>query len=85
MASAVIPGVVIRIPLAELVDVAKEKERLGREIERLTGELKRSDGMLSNEKFLARAPQEKVDAEREKRDKYAQMLAQVQEQLAALG
>ena len=56
--SAVIPGAMIYIPFADLVDVEKEKERLKREEERLENEIARADGMLRNEKFLAKAPAE---------------------------
>ncbi len=82
--SAVIPQAVIYMPFAELVDVAKEIERLEKEEERLTKELARVNGMLSNEKFVSRAPEAKIAEERAKKEKYAQMMAQVQERLAQL-
>ena len=74
----------IYIPLSDLVDIEKEIERLTVEESRLLGELKRSDGMLSNEKFISKAPEAKVAEEREKREKYAKMLEQVQAQLLKL-
>ncbi|MDO4299125.1 MAG: valine--tRNA ligase [Lachnospiraceae bacterium] len=82
--SAVIPEAVIYIPLAELVDIEKEIERLKKEEARLTKELARSNGMLSNEKFVSKAPQAKIDEEKAKLEKYQQMMAQVQERLAQL-
>ena len=75
---------VIYIPLEELVDKEKETERLLKERARLEGELKRSAGMLSNEKFVSRAPAAKVAQEREKQEKYERQLAQVNEQLEKL-
>jgi valyl-tRNA synthetase len=82
--STVIPQAVIYMPFAELVDVAKEIERLQKEEERLTKELARVNGMLSNEKFVSKAPEAKIAEERAKKEKYAQMMAQVQERLAQL-
>ena len=62
----------------------KEIERLTKEEEKLKKELARSEGMLSNEKFVSRAPEAKIAEEREKLEKYRQMMAQVQERLAQL-
>ncbi|MCF0228801.1 MAG: valine--tRNA ligase, partial [Parasporobacterium sp.] len=74
----------IYIPLAELVDIDKEIERLENEKIRLQGELKRVDGMLSNERFISKAPAAKVQEEKDKRDKYLKMAEQVESQLALL-
>ena len=51
---------------------------------RLNKEIARSNGMLNNEKFVSKAPAAKVQEEREKLEKYEQMLAQVKERLAGL-
>lgn len=83
--SAVIPEATIYIPFAELVDIEKEIERLNKEKTRLEGELKRVNGMLSNERFISKAPQSKVDEEKAKLDKYTNMMEQVVERLASLG
>ncbi len=83
--SVVISDAVVYIPLEELVDKTKEIERLKKEESRLAGELKRSQGMLSNEKFLSKAPEAKINEEKEKLAKYEQMMAQVKERLAQLG
>ena len=82
--SAVIPGAVLYIPFAELVDIDKEIERLKKEEGRLNGEIKRCECMLGNEKFISKAPQAKIDEEKAKLEKYQQMLAQVRERLQAL-
>ncbi len=79
--SVVIPGAVVYLPLEDLVDFEKEKERLAKEKIRLEKELARSKGMLSNEKFLANAKPEKVQEEKDKLAKYEQMMAQVEERL----
>ncbi len=82
--SAVIPNTVIYIPFAELVDIAKELERLKKEDERLEGELKRVRGMLANENFVKKAPQAKLDEEKAKLEKYENMSQQVKERIIAL-
>ena len=80
--SFVIPDAVVYVPLEDLVDMAKERERLEKERDRLAGELKRSRGMLSNEKFTSKAPAEKVAEEKEKLAKYEKMMADVEARLA---
>ena len=82
--SVVIPGAVAYLPLEDLVDFEKEKERLTKEKEKLTKELARSKGMLSNEKFLANAKPEKVEEEKAKLAKYEQMMAEVEARLAQM-
>ncbi len=74
----------VYLPLAELVDLDKERERLQKEEARLTGEIRRSDGMLNNERFLSKAPAEKVEEEKAKREKYAKMLEDVKARLAQM-
>ena len=82
--STVIPDAVIYMPFAELVDVEKEIARLEKEAGRLEGEIKRAKGMLSNERFVSKAPAAKVEAEKEKLEKYTAMAAQVAERLSQL-
>ena len=82
--SAVIPQAAIYMPFAELVDIAKEIERLEKEEERLIKELARVNGMLANEKFVSKAPAAKIEEEKAKQAKYSQMMEQVKERLAQL-
>ena len=82
--SVVIDKGTIYMPFAELVDVAKEIERLKKEEKRLTGELKRSEGMLGNPNFVNKAPAKKIEEEKAKLEKYQSMMAQVKERLAQL-
>jgi valyl-tRNA synthetase len=82
--SVVIADATLYIPFAELVDIAQEIERLTKEAERLTSELNRSRGMLSNERFISKAPEQKVAEEKAKLEKYEQMMAKVQERLTQL-
>ncbi|MCH4192432.1 MAG: valine--tRNA ligase [Butyrivibrio sp.] len=79
-----IPDATVYIPFTDLVDLSAEIERLQKEKVRLEGELKRSRNMLSNEKFISKAPQAKIDEEKEKQHKYEQTYAQVEERLAQL-
>ena len=82
--SAVIHNAVIYIPFAELVDVEKELERLNKEKARLEGEIKRGEGMLNNPNFVNKAPEAKVNAEKEKLAKYKETYAQVCERIGNL-
>ena len=72
------------IPMGELVDVAKELERIDKELEKARKNLAMLEGKLSNENFVARAPQSVVDAEREKAAKAKDLIVQLEESAAAL-
>ena len=82
--SVVVPEASVYLPLEDLVDFAQELERLTKEETRLTKEIARAKGMLSNERFISKAPAAKVQEEKDKLEKYTQMLAQVQERMAGL-
>ncbi len=82
--SVVIADATLYIPFAELVDIAQEIERLQKEEKRLMGELARVNGMLSNEKFISKAPEAKIAEEKEKLEKYTQMMEQVKARLEQL-
>ena len=82
--SAVTSEAVIYMPFAELVDIEKEIERLKKEEEKLEKELARVNGMLKNERFISKAPESKVAEEREKLERYTNMMEQVKSRLAQL-
>ena len=82
--SVVIGGATLYLPFADLVDITAETERLEKEQKRLQGEIQRSNGMLSNERFLSKAPEAKVTEEKEKLKKYEDMLKEVETLLAQL-
>ena len=82
--SVVIPKATVYIPFEELVDIEKERERLTKEEQRLNKEIARVNGMLSNQNFVNKAPKAKIEEEEKKREKYTEMLKQVQERLALL-
>ena len=73
------------IPLASLVDIEKEKQRVEKEIERVTGEIARANGKLKNAGFVAKAPQAVVEEERKKLAAAEEMLTKLQERLTTLG
>ena len=82
--AVLIPNATVYMPFSDLVDIDKEIERLKNEEKRLEGELKRVNGMLSNEKFISKAPEAKINEEKEKLSKYTIMMEQVKERLKTL-
>ena len=62
----------------------KSNREIAEEKKRLEGELKRSEAMLSNERFLSKAPESKIAEEKAKQEKYRQTFAQVEERLKQL-
>ena len=82
--SVVLADATVYIPFSDLVDLSAEIERLTKEQKKLEGELKRSQNMLSNEKFLSKAPAEKIAEEKEKQQKYQQTYDQITERLNQL-
>lgn len=74
----------IVIPTKELLNLEDEKARLLKEKDKLTNELTRSHQMLSNANFLAKAPREKINNEKEKLSKYQKQLNEVNEILTKL-
>ena len=82
--SLVVKGGELFMPLLDLVDKDKELERLNKEKEKLNSEITRIDKKLSNQGFVSKAPQQVVDGEKAKREKYVEMLNSVEERIAAL-
>jgi len=72
------------LPLKDLIDFEKEIERLEKEKEKLEGEIKRVVGKLSNEGFVKKAPEKVVAEEKEKQEKYEEMLEKVIERLESI-
>ena len=79
--SVVVSDAVVYLPLEDLVDREKEIERLKKEQERLKKEIARCEGMLNNPNFVNKAPAAKVEAEKEKLQKYEGMMEKVNLQL----
>ena len=74
----------VYIPFAELVDINEEKKRIEAEIKKVESEINRAKGMLSNEKFVSKAPESKINEEKEKLKKYEQMLIDLNNTLEKL-
>ena len=74
----------VYIPLQDLVNLAEERERLQQEIRKLELEVERASKMLSNPGFVNKAPEAKINEEKEKLAKYEDMLNSTKERLANL-
>ena len=74
-------GVELYMPLEDLVDIAEERKRLQGEKAKLELEVQRSEKMLSNPGFINKAPEAKIKEEKEKLEKYQEMLRNVEERL----
>ena len=77
-------GIELYIPFDELVDIKEEIERLENEITKLESEVARCNKMLSNPGFVNKAPEAKVNEEKEKLAKYEEMLNASKERLTKL-
>ncbi|MCF0110308.1 MAG: valine--tRNA ligase [Erysipelotrichaceae bacterium] len=74
----------LSVSMGELVNREEELEKLTKEKEKLEKEIARSNGMLSNEKFISKAPQAKIDEEKAKLQKYEEQYRIVTERLAKM-
>ena len=84
-ATVVVNDTTVYLPLAELIDVAAERQRLGKERDQLQQRLQRSQNMLANEQFVARAPAAVVERERAGKAELEASLALVEARLRSLG
>ena len=85
VASVVTTLAEVLVPLGELIDIDKERERLQKEIASTSADVERLSKLLGNAAFVAKAPQKLVDGEREKLARAEEKLAKLEEKLAALG
>jgi valyl-tRNA synthetase len=77
-------GEIAALPLKGVVDLAAERARLEKEMSKVEADIKRVDAKLGNADFLARAPEEVVEGEREKRDEAQARKAKIIEALERL-
>ncbi|MBR6377138.1 MAG: class I tRNA ligase family protein, partial [Oscillospiraceae bacterium] len=84
MAQCVTPDAKLYLPLAQLVDLDKELERIAKEEENARKEIARAQGQLANEKFVSRAPANVIQAQRDKLEQNQKLLAQLSESRARL-
>ena len=85
VASVVTDMAEILVPMGELIDIDKERERLGRELEQARADADRLGKLLANAAFVAKAPQKLVEGEREKLARADEKVKILTEKLAALG
>ena len=71
--------------ISELIDMDAERTRIAKELEHTEKGLHATEQKLSNEKFVQKAPEQVVEAERTKAEKYRALIAQLKESAAALG
>jgi valyl-tRNA synthetase len=79
-----IRGEVAALPLKGVIDLGAERTRLEKEIGKADGDIKRVDAKLGNEKFVANAPEEIVEEEKEKREAALARKTKLQEALERL-
>jgi valyl-tRNA synthetase len=77
-------GEVAALPLKGVIDLSAEKARLDKELAKAEADIKRVDAKLSNEKFVANAPEEIVEEEKEKREAAEARKAKILEALERL-
>ena len=82
--SLVSAGGEVFIPLGELVDKQKEIDRLTKEVNQVNSEIKRAEGKLNNQGFVAKAPAALIEQEKEKLEKYKDMLTKLNERIEEL-
>lgn len=85
MVTVVTRDATIYMPLSELVDLDKERERLNRDIEKAQENLDKIEKKLRNEGFTSKAPEAVIAAEREKADKARALIANLSASIAQLG
>jgi len=81
----VVRGDLIALPLAGVVDLAAELTRLQKELAKVAADIARIDAKLGNADFIARAPEEVVEGEREKREEADGRRAKISDALTRLG
>ena len=74
----------IFIPFADLVDKKEELARLEKEKNKILVEKEKTDKMLSSKGFLEKAPQAKVEEEKQKLEKFSEMLKTIEERMNKL-
>jgi valyl-tRNA synthetase len=84
-AQMIVRGTTVALPLAGVIDIGAEKARLAKEIGKEEGEVKKVDAKLNNPAFVAKAPEEVVEENRERRDEALSRIAKMKAALERLG
>ena len=85
MVSVATPAAQVYIPLAELVDLEKEKARVAKELQKARENLDRIQKRLANESFVSKAPEAVIAGVRDSEAKAKSLIAKLEESAAALG
>ncbi|HTW34078.1 MAG TPA: valine--tRNA ligase [Rhizomicrobium sp.] len=84
-AQFVVGDAVAALPLGDVIDFAKERTRLEKELQKAEGEIARVDAKLNNPDFVARAPEDVIDEQKEKRAEAEALASRLKEAVARLG
>jgi valyl-tRNA synthetase len=74
----------LALPLAGIIDIGAESQRLKREIDKVGSEIKQLDAKLANEKFVSRAPEHVVEEQRERKTEAEATAAKLEQALKRL-
>jgi valyl-tRNA synthetase len=85
LAQFVLGEATVALPLAGVIDFAKERARLEKELKKAQDEIARFDAKLANEQFVSRAPEEVLTEQREKRAEAVALAARLKEAMGRLG
>jgi valyl-tRNA synthetase len=83
-AQFVLGEAVVALPLGDVIDFAKERARLEKDLKKAHDEIARFDAKLSNEQFVAKAPEEVLTEQREKRAEAAALAARLSDAIGRL-
>jgi len=83
-AQFVLDEAVAALPLGDVIDFDKERARLAKELKKAEDEIARFDAKLSNAAFIAKAPEEVIEEQKEKRDEAAALASRLKEALKRL-
>ena len=83
-AQFVLEEAVVALPLGDVIDFARERARLEKDLKKTQDEIARFDAKLSNEQFVAKAPEEVLAEQREKRAEAAALAARLTQAISRL-
>ncbi|MBV6632493.1 MAG: valine--tRNA ligase [Alphaproteobacteria bacterium] len=84
VAQAVIGGLTIALPLADVIDLAAERQRLAKELDKVTSEIGKIDKKLGNEQFLSKAPEDVIEEQRGRRAAAVEVQDKIKQALSRL-
>ncbi|MFH1312014.1 MAG: valine--tRNA ligase [Candidatus Eisenbacteria bacterium] len=85
VATSIVRGIEVGVPLGDVIDVEVEKARLGKELARIDGLIKRTEARLDNPDFVSKAPPEVVTKEKDRIEQLLQTATKLKKNLSLLG